>query len=111
MKAAAHLQRGNQTQVRERHQKTWGYDEFDAELAHQSPEGIASLTIPGKDKMAGFLEFELITSTSTTTKATKQETAEEKLLVKEQGTVAKYEAKEGKRISEAEAKKEEEEQK
>ena len=54
--------------------KTWGYDEFDAESGSlQSPEGLAPLTISGKDSMAGFLNFEPITSTSTTTKATKQE--------------------------------------
>ncbi len=91
--------------------KAWGYDEFDSGSGSlESKEGVAPLTISGKDSMAGFLNFEPITTTTTKTKPSKQEMTEEKLLVKEQATVAKYEAKEGKRIEAAEAQKAKEEQ-
>ena len=90
--------------------KAWGYDEFDSSSGSlSSTEKLPPLTIAGKDSMAGFLNFEPITTTTTKTKATKQETAEEKLLLKEQATVAKFEAKEGKRIEEVEAQKSNEE--
>ncbi len=92
--------------------KAWGYDEFDSGSGSlESKEGVAPLTISGKDSMAGFLNFEAITAATTKTGPSKQETSEAKLLENEQKTVAKYEQKEARRIEAAEAMKEEEEQK
>jgi hypothetical protein len=91
--------------------KAWGYDEFGegSGSLESTTQGVAPLTITGKDNMAGFLNMEPITASATTTKRSSTEKAEEKVLAKETKTIEKFWAANRERIEEQEENKEEEE--
>lgn len=90
--------------------KSWAYDEFgEGSGSLSSTSGVAPMTISGKDSMAGFLSFEPISASTETTGQSKTEAAEEKLRIKEEDTIAKLLAKEGKKIEAQEAAKEKQE--
>ena len=92
--------------------KTWAYDEFGPGSGSlESTQGLEPLTISGKDSMAGFLNMEPITATTTVVKRTSAEKAAQKALAKETAAIEKYWLANRKRIEEQEALKRSEEEK
>jgi hypothetical protein len=90
--------------------KAWAYDEFgEGSGSLESTQGVPPLTITGKDNMAGFLNMEPISTSTTKTIKSKEELAKEKALAIETKEIEAFSKANRKRIEEQEANKAREE--